>query len=269
MIKQAMIFAAGRGTRLGELTKVTPKPLIEVAGEKPLLRHLDSLKKVGMTRVVVNAHHLGDQVVAAVEAWKANNPQGMDVILSVEEELLETGGGLREALPYLDGKEPCLVLNGDVVWSSGFENVVRDLYDQYKPNMLSFLAVTPTENTKGFLPKANGDFFIDDENKLQRANKEAGEPAPYIFSGVSLVVPAATALPKYGKCYSISELWTDMAAYGALYGMPHDVDWVDMGSPEGMKCAEALINYEKSGEAEASKRTIDHDESEDYGHYGA
>ena len=106
----AMILAAGRGTRLGALGRSTPKILVELDGEPLLARQIRYLKKWGVERIVLNAHHLADQV----EGFVSGHPQTGDLRVIVEPELLGTAGGVRNALPLL-GEEPFVVLYGDVV----------------------------------------------------------------------------------------------------------------------------------------------------------
>ncbi|NHX27574.1 NTP transferase domain-containing protein, partial [Escherichia coli] len=105
-----MLFAAGRGTRMGALTATCPKPLIKV-GDKALIDHaLTQIDAHGPARIVANTHHLGDQVAAHL----SDRP---DIALSDESDnLLETGGGLRKALPLL-GAGPVFTVNSDAVWT--------------------------------------------------------------------------------------------------------------------------------------------------------
>jgi mannose-1-phosphate guanylyltransferase len=106
----AMILAAGRGTRLGELGRAAPKVLLEVDGEPLLARQIRYLKDGGIERIVINAHHLADQI----ERFVAAHPRAGDIEVVVERELLGTAGGVRNALPAL-GERPFLVLYGDVI----------------------------------------------------------------------------------------------------------------------------------------------------------
>lgn len=107
----AMILAAGRGTRLGELGRMVAKVLVEVGGEPLLARQLRYLKEHGdVERVVINAHHLAPQI----KRFVANHPYAQDIDVVVEPRLLGTAGGVHNALPLL-GKEPFLVLYGDVI----------------------------------------------------------------------------------------------------------------------------------------------------------
>ncbi|MEZ5686732.1 MAG: NTP transferase domain-containing protein, partial [Paracoccaceae bacterium] len=129
-----MLFAAGFGTRMGALTRHRPKPLIEVAG-RPLLDHaLDLARGAGVTRIVANTHYLGDQV--------RHHLAGTGVEISDEtEEILETGGGLRKALPLL-GAGPVFTLNTDAVWTG--ENVITRLSQLWDPaRMDALLALIP------------------------------------------------------------------------------------------------------------------------------
>jgi mannose-1-phosphate guanylyltransferase len=106
----AMILAAGRGTRLGELGRTVPKILVDVGGEPLLARQIGYLKDGGIERIVINAHHLADQV----ESFVAKHSLAADIDVVVEAELLGTAGGVRNALPYL-GANAFAVLYGDVI----------------------------------------------------------------------------------------------------------------------------------------------------------
>ena len=112
-MKQAMIFAAGLGTRLKPLTDTMPKALVPVAGQ-PLLWHvIMKLKGAGFERIVVNVHHFADQII---DYLHANDNFGLDIRISDErEQLLETGGGIKKALPLFDPSEPILIHNVDIL----------------------------------------------------------------------------------------------------------------------------------------------------------
>ncbi|PZO86994.1 MAG: mannose-1-phosphate guanylyltransferase, partial [Sphingomonas sanxanigenens] len=111
----AMVMAAGLGKRMRPLTATRPKPMVEVAG-KPLIDHaLDRLRAAGVRRAVVNVHYLAD----ALEAHLRKRSDGLQIDISDERAaLLETGGGLRKALPLLD-EDPILVVNSDNLWVDG------------------------------------------------------------------------------------------------------------------------------------------------------
>lgn len=106
----AMILAAGRGTRLGKLGETVPKVLVDVGGEPLLARQIAYLKDNGIQRIVINAHHLADQI----QSFVAEHPQAADIEVVVEPALMGTAGGVRNALPHL-GDEAFVVLYGDVI----------------------------------------------------------------------------------------------------------------------------------------------------------
>jgi NDP-sugar pyrophosphorylase family protein len=112
-MKQAMIFAAGLGTRLKPLTDTMPKAMVRVGGQ-PLIWHvIQKLKQSGYERIVVNVHHFAGQIV---DYLKANDNFGLDIRISDEtSQLLETGGGIKKALPLFDPSEPILIHNVDIL----------------------------------------------------------------------------------------------------------------------------------------------------------
>jgi len=116
----AMILAAGRGTRLGELGRTVPKVLVDVGGEPLLARQIAYLKDNGIQRIVVNAHHLADQI----QDFVAEHPQAGDITVLVEPKLLGTAGGVRNALSHL-GKDPFLVLYGDVITDEPINRILK------------------------------------------------------------------------------------------------------------------------------------------------
>ena len=134
-----MVFAAGMGARMGNMTRTLPKPLISVAG-CPLLDHaLDLCRTEIVTTKVVNLHYLGDQI--------ARHLSGRDISLSWEDPILETGGGLRAALPLL-GSSPVMTLNSDAVWTG--QNPLAQLAQAWDPaRMDGLLLLAPAERVLG------------------------------------------------------------------------------------------------------------------------
>ena len=152
--EHAMVLAAGRGERLRPLTERLPKPLIEVRGKAMLDWALDHLAAVGVPHAVVNLYHLGDQIERHLSArarpW---------VTLSRESELLDTGGGVTAALPWL-GPDPFFVLNGDVVWLDGREPALHRLAGAWREaEMDALLLLQPVTDAYGY--DGPGDFVMD------------------------------------------------------------------------------------------------------------
>ncbi|WP_136683066.1 nucleotidyltransferase family protein [Falsirhodobacter xinxiangensis] len=214
-----MLFAAGLGTRMGALTANRPKPMIPVAG-KPLIDHaLDIARGAGITRIVANTHYLPDQIAAHV-----------DIPLSYEPELLETGGGLRAALPLL-GDGPVMTLNTDAVWTGA--NPLTQLLAAWNPaRMDGLLLLLPADRATGH--RGTGDFIGD---PLVRANGAPG----LVYLGAQILKPEGLAGIAERK-FSLNLLWDRMIAQGRLHGITHDGGWCDVGRPESIPLAEALLH---------------------------
>lgn len=217
-----MLFAAGFGTRMGALTRNRPKPLVEVAG-RPLLDHaLDLVRAAGMVRIVANTHYLGPQIAAHLA--------GSEVLISDEtEEILETGGGLRRALPLL-GEGPVFTLNTDAIWTG--PNVIETLRAAWDPaRMDALLALIPPENAVGH--RGAGDFALGSEGRLLRG-------PGYVYSGAQIMNPAGIETIS-ARSFSLNLLWDKMISEGRLFGVVHPGGWCDVGRPESIPLAEAMI----------------------------
>lgn len=146
-----MIFAAGLGTRLKPLTDTMPKALVRVGGEPLLGRVIFRLKEAGFTRIVVNVHHFADQVI---DYLKGNDNFGLDIHISDERDaLLDTGGGIKKAMPFFDTSQPILIHNVDIL-----SNVnLGQLYEEGKKEMPPCLSVPVAPSAICFSPKTNHD----------------------------------------------------------------------------------------------------------------
>lgn len=207
----AMLLAAGRGTRLAPLTDHTPKPLLEVKG-KPLIHwQLQALAKAGISRCVINLHHLGEQIEQAVgdgSRWD------MEVVYSREHMLLETGGGIVQALPLL-GDAPFVLMNGDI-WTDFNLQTLPD-----KPVHAGgiHLVLTPTPAWR-----EHGDFEFDAPQIPERGDR-------YVFCGIGVVDPASLE-DRRAEPFSMAEVYFDLAARGLLSGQLHTGTWLDIGTRE-------------------------------------
>jgi NDP-sugar pyrophosphorylase family protein len=162
-MKQAMIFAAGLGTRLKPLTDTMPKALVPVGGQ-PLLWHvIQKLKAAGFERIVVNVHHFAQQIV---DYLKENGNFGLDIRISDETEaLLETGGGIKKALPLFDAESPVLIHNVDIL-----SNVdLSAFYDHAVQGQADALLLVSQRQTKRYL------LFDEDMRMCGWTNIETGE----------------------------------------------------------------------------------------------
>lgn len=220
-----MLFAAGFGTRMGDLTRDRPKPLIKVAGRCLLDHALDLTRQAGLRRPVVNLHYHGDQI--------ARHLAGQDVALSWERpEILETGGGLRAALPLL-GSGPVYTLNSDAVWTG--HNPLVELSEAWaEGGMDALLLLAPLDLVEGY--HGTGDFVIDAAGRIARA---AGQPG-LVYLGAQIIrTERLAAVPD--RVFSLNLLWDRMIAEGRAYGVVHTGRWCDVGRPEGIATAEAML----------------------------
>ena len=206
------------------LTDTLPKPLIEVAG-KPLIDHALALLD-GVSTVVVNTHYRAEQLEAHLK--------GRDVIcLREEPEVLETGGGLKNALSVL-GEGPVLTLNSDVIFAG--HNPVVALQKAWNADQMdALLTLIPVEKTVEY--SGVGDFFLNDGLIERRGARPA---APYVYGSVQII---KTELLKNvtESAFSLNVIWDQMIAQGRAYGLPYDGRWVDVGRPEGIAVAEGIL----------------------------
>ncbi len=234
-MKTAMILAAGFGTRLRPLTDSMPKPLINVGGKPIILRTLEMLHDAGIERVVINTHYLSNMLETAV---KAGAPKEMTVHFSYEPEVLETGGGIKKALPLL-GDEPFLVVNSDAVWLDDMKPLIKPLiaaFDVAKHDVL--LAVVPVTETKAFQPL--GDFKFDKKSKaLNRIPPR--EKWDVVYAGVHVTHPGVIAHETAEK-FSLNKVWEPVREAGRLHGWLYTGRWREIGSHQGLELARALVS---------------------------
>ena len=222
-----MIFAAGLGTRMGALTRDRPKPLIEVAG-RPLIDHALALARAaGIPRVVVNTHAHAEQLRAHLARVAP------EALVSHEPVLLETGGGLKQALALL-GPGPVFTLNSDVVWTGA--NPLRALVAAWVPGTGALLALVPRSAAQGH--GGPGDFLRDPGGRLVRRGEATA--ADYVYAGAQIIDPATVAAVP-DAAFSLNPVWDGMIAEGRLRGLVHPGGWVDVGRPEGIALAEAEL----------------------------
>lgn len=220
--RSVMIFAAGFGRRMGHLTAQRPKPLIEVAG-RPLIDHaLDLAQAIEPERIVVNLHYKAQMV--------ADHLQGRDVRLSVEDpDILETGGGLRQALPLL-GAGPVFTLNSDMVWHG--PNPLALLAEHWQPEQMdALLLCIPPAQALGH--EGPGDFLIDAEG---RAHRGGG----LVYSGAQIIKPDTLHEVKE-RAFSLNLIWNEMLDTGRVQAITYPGAWCDVGHPAGISAAESLL----------------------------
>ena len=227
----AMILAAGLGTRMRPLTLTKPKPLQLVGGRTMLDHALDRLVGAGVKRAVVNTHYLAEQIEEHVRSRR-----DIEIILSREEELLDTGGGIVKALPYFDGL-PFFALNADLPWIDGDVPSLTRLKQTWNPEKMdALLLMMRTEKARGF--SAAGDFALDSDGRMSR--KDIPPPRPFVWIGAQIVKPELFANPP-SKIFSNNHIWNLAETNGRLYGLEHDGTCFHVGTPEDWLLANDLL----------------------------
>ena len=218
-----MLFAAGFGKRMAPLTDTQPKPLIKVAGRALLDHALALADDAEIRRIVVNTHYRGDQIAAHLAARP-------EIAISDEvPDILETGGGLRAALPLL-GAGPVFTLNTDAIWTGPNPlTALRAAWDPERMDALVMMIAREQANGHG----GTGDFVTDAGGRLTR-----GYGA--IYAGAQILRTDGLA-EIAGPVFSLNLLWDRMIARGRLFGLIHAGGWCDVGQPSSIALAEGML----------------------------
>ncbi|GAA6175982.1 nucleotidyltransferase family protein [Sulfitobacter pacificus] len=217
-----MLFAAGFGTRMKELTKKKPKPMIEVAG-KPLIDHaLDLAKDAGASPIVANLHYKADILDAHLR------PKGVHTIVEMPD-ILETGGGLRNALPLL-GAGPVITQNTDAIWAG--PNPIEMLCKAWDPEKMDALLIcVPTGSAIGHA--GSGDFTLSETGRIERG------PGT-VYGGIQIM--KTNLLHKIAEDkFSLNLVWNRMLEDKRLFGLSYPGKWCDVGHPDGITLAENML----------------------------
>ena len=222
MTPPLMIFAAGFGTRMGALTAETPKPLVELGG-RPLIDHvLSRAREARVPRIVANAHYRAGMIEAHLA------PLGVEVVTEAPR-LLDTGGGLKAALPRLSAS-PVLTANSDAVWTGA--NPFETLQAAWDPGRMdALLLVCPAARAVG--REGPGDFALHPDGRLARGGD-------LVFTGAQMLAPERVEEIE-AEVFSLNLLWDRLIAEGRLHGVAHPGRWADVGHPGGLAEAERML----------------------------
>ncbi len=232
MPRRAMILAAGLGQRMRPLTEDRPKPLIEVRGRSLIETILDRLEAAGVPEAVINLYYLGEMIEARL-AGRAR-PR---IVFSREEIRLETGGGVRQALPLL-GTDAFFAINGDVCWLDGCTAALRRLAEAWnEAEMDALLLLHPTVHAVGY--DGPGDFILAPEGRLRRRREQ--EVTPLVFSGIQMFHPRLFEATPEGP-FSLNLVYDKAAEAERLWGLRHDGEWFHIGTPENLRDVEDALH---------------------------
>lgn len=230
IIPKAFILAAGLGTRLRPYTDAAPKPMVKVWGRSLIDHALDRLQEAKTGQVWVNLHHFGQQLETHLR-----NRSYPKITLSWEENLLDTGGGIRRCLDGL-GPDAFYVVNGDALWTNGdHDPALTRLARVWDPERMDILLMLhPLE--KMTLTRATGDYDLSpDQSSVRRNLQKSGA---YAFTGVRIAHPRIFDDTPSGP-FPFLDLMDRAERAGRLFGVVHDADWHHISTPEDLERVQA------------------------------
>jgi MurNAc alpha-1-phosphate uridylyltransferase len=232
MPKTAMVFAAGLGTRMRPLTNTMPKPLIKVGGKALIDHTLDRFAAAGVETAVVNVHYFADQI----EAHLASRTKPRIIISDERATLLDQGGGIRQALPWL-GPEPFFLCNTDAFWVAGACDNLALLAKRWAPDKMDILLLVAAV-TSSIGVDWPGDFTMTDDARLEK--RQERHVAPFVYTGVGIIKPELFA-GHDAEVFRLAPFFFEAAAKGRLYGQRLDGFWLHVGTPEAIIDAERCL----------------------------
>ena len=232
-IRACMILAAGRGIRMRELTENKPKPLIEIH-QKPLIGHLmDKIQRLNLPKIVVNTCYKGDMIRDYLKQFP-------NILFSNETVALETGGGVKKALPLLlpEGENGFFVCNADPLWDEPSIPLLNALENVWNPEKMDILlSIVPKNQAFGHIEKGN--YFIEN-NQLRRILPEETD-APYLFTGIQIMHPRIFKNTPNGA-FSSRDLYDIAKKKQRLGFIIFDGNWFHVGTPEAILETEKIYD---------------------------
>jgi MurNAc alpha-1-phosphate uridylyltransferase len=228
----AMVLAAGFGKRMLPISATIPKPLVEVAGRALIDHCLDGLAAAGVERAIVNVHHLADKL----EAHLARRSSPRILISDERGAILETGGGIKKALPLL-GPDPFILRNSDSFWLEGVRPNLDWLISAWDPARMDvLLLLASTVASVGYAGR--GDFELDKWGRLSRRAERT--VAPFAYAGAAILKPELFADTPDGA-FSLNLIFDRAIAAGTLFGVRLDGVWINVETPAAIETANQAI----------------------------
>jgi N-acetyl-alpha-D-muramate 1-phosphate uridylyltransferase len=229
-VETGMVLSAGLGTRLRPITNDRPKALVTVQGRTLLDRALDHLESVGVARVVVNTHHKAEMIERHLASRETPA-----ITISHEPVLLDTGGGIANALPHLG--EPFFAVNSDAVWLNGRVPALTRLARSFDPKVHD-CALLMQETVPAVGYEGRGDFFLDQLGMPRR--RRENEVVPFLFAGVQLLSHRLFKGQSV-EPFSMNRLWDKAIETGRIVAIVHDGTWYDVGTVAGLAATESRL----------------------------
>ena len=219
MIKKAMILAAGFGKRLNPLTLSSPKPLLNIGKETLLSNTINFLEQFQIKQVIINVHYLGDQIIKYIKKKNFN----LDItVISEKEKILDTGGGIFNALKYFN--ESFLCINPDTIWNLNYIKELKQMESDFFLNRkkCNLLVV---DKIKSFDKNLKGDFNL--QNGLITRKKD--ENLKFIYTGLQIINPEVFSNVDE-KVFSINKVWDQLIKSNQLFGLESKIDFLHIST---------------------------------------
>jgi N-acetyl-alpha-D-muramate 1-phosphate uridylyltransferase len=234
----AILLAAGLGTRMMPLSATRPKPLLEIFGTSLIERVIENFQREDINNFVVNAHHHADQVETAVRLFATKHAGASFGVSREDEELLNSGGGAKKAL-RLTQSDPVLVANTDAFWQGSDKPLARmgahfNAAREGQSDAVVLLCAHPAKSL-GF--RRSHDFCL---NPRGRITLDSG--VPVIYAGVALLPRKAFARTP-NTAFSLNMIFERALEKNALFGVLLEADWYHVGDPEALAEAEARLGH--------------------------
>ena len=225
----AMILAAGFGTRMLPLTKNKPKPLIDINGITLLENSIFFLEKLGIKNIIINTHYQYKKIYKLIN----NKYLNKNINLIYEKKILDTGGGIKNALPYFLN-DNIIIVNSDIFWTDLNIIDVKVLIENYKKNIIPSLLLVNNKNANGIY-KNQGDFILQ-KNVIRRY--KTGDDVLF-YAGLQILNKNNFA--KFNQAFfSINRVWDYLITINQLTGSQMLTDWYHVGDIQGLKTARQL-----------------------------
>ncbi len=232
--KKAFVLAAGKGTRLRPYTDTIPKPMVEIAGKSIIKRTLEKLNTDGINDVVVNLYHHAD--ILEEHLSDIRMPK---IFFSKEEELLETGGGIKKAIGHF-GRDPFYIINGDALWLDGPQSAFSRMANAWDDDAMDILLFLLPKSQAG-LTEFVGDYDLHADGQVVRSPQKRGD---HMFAGVRIAKPSIFDHAPEGA-FSFLRLMDEAQEKGRLFGIAHDSSWYHISTPEDLMAVNA--DFQKRG----------------------
>ncbi len=237
---KAMIFAAGKGTRLRPLTHNTPKALVKINRTPIIERVILKLISFGISEIIINVHYLSEQIITFLES---KNYFGIKIIISDESnQLLDTGGGLKKASYFFNDNQPFILHNTDVISNIDLASML-DVHKQN--NALATLAVRDRNSSRHFLFNQNNELcgWRNSKTKDQIISKYSNNYKALAFSGIHIISPKIFDYIDQNGAFSIVNTYLKLSKHNLIQAYQHDKDyWFDIGTIENLKTTEQYLS---------------------------